>query len=119
MLPSPISVTIAGIAHSLNRINQDDFGSVYLKKTTGAEIRLAIRHTYEKIVPGRPQYERHNVDLSITTFSDNPAIPPVTDQVYVVLRSRRGAAVESIDNVLKALNAFTNTNGVSIAGWAS
>jgi len=75
MLTSPLTVTIDGTAHSLDRINQDNFTSLYRKKAAGLEIDLAIRHSFEgKSGPG--QMERHNVDLKYTTFDGegNPII---------------------------------------------
>lgn len=116
MLSSPISVTIDGTAHSLSRINQDNFSSLYRKSAAGLEITLAIRHTYEGKV-GDAQYERHNVDLKYTTFDAEGK--PTTYQSYTVLRTIRGLDPDVVANVSAGLNDFVDTNVAAIVGWES
>lgn len=120
MLSSPITVTIAGTAHSLIRINNDNFVTTYLKKGTGFEVKLVVRHSTEKprkgAAPGEAPYERHNVELNYTTF---PAgLPPATEQVYVVLRMKQGTDGTSIAALERALATFMGTNAAAILGWA-
>lgn len=116
MLTSPISVTIGGVEHLLPRINQDNFGATYLKKGTGFEVRLLIRHSYEKAnVNG--QYERHNVDLQYTTFSEDGV--PTTSQAYTVFRAKRGTAGTVLENVVGGLSAFVVANDTALVAWES
>lgn len=116
MLTSPITITIDGTAHSLSRVNQDNFGSTYLKKAANLEIRLNIRHSYEKAsVNG--QYERHNVDLTYTTWDAEGN--PTTIQVYEVLRPRRGTDGSMVVKCAAGLNGWLNTNATAIVGWES
>lgn len=119
MLPSPLTVAIAGTNHSLVRINQDNFGSVYLKKDANSEIRLQVRHSLEKSRPGEPQYERHNVDLSIRTFPTVVGGRETLQQSYVVIRTPRGSTVSQADEVLKGLNALMATHSAAVIGWSS
>lgn len=116
MLTSPITVTIDGTDHSLSRINQDNYGASYLKKAAGLEIRLNIRHSYEKSGPNG-QYERHNVDLQYTTFDVDGN--PTTTQSYAVLRTLRGKDPELLENVSAGLNAFVTANVAQIVAWES
>lgn len=116
MLTSPITVTIDGAAHSLSRINNDNFSSNYLKKATGLEIKLNIRHSYEKATAAG-QYERHNVDLTYTTFDVDGK--PTTTQSYQVFRALRGQATKLVEDVTKGLNAFSTANVTAIASWES
>lgn len=116
MLTSPQTITIDGVAHSLSRINQDSFGSVYLKKAAGAEYRLVIRHSYEK-AGLKGQYERHNAELTVTTW-DLEGNQKVV-QSYAVIRKLRGTADDDAVDVNAALNTWLNTNGTSIVGWES
>lgn len=116
LLTSPVVITIDGVAHSLSRINNDNFGSTYLKKAAGLEIRLNVRHSYEKAgVNG--QYERHNIDLTHTTW-DTEGKPTVT-QVYEVIRPLRGTDGSLASKIAVGLNAFIATNGTAIVGWES
>lgn len=116
MLPSPLTVTIAGTAHSLSRINQDNFGSRYFKKAANLEITLNIRHSYEtKKADG--QYERHNVDLTQTSF--DAAGIPTTIQAYCVIRAKRGTDSIAPSDLLKALNVLTTAQALPIVDWES
>lgn len=116
MLTSPISVTIDGVAHSLSRINQDNFSSVYLKKATGLEFRVTIRHSYEgKEGPG--QMERHNVDLVHTTWDVDGN--PVIRQSYHVIRNPRNLDPDGVADDTVGLNAFVTTNIAALVAWES
>lgn len=116
MLTSPITITIDGVAHLLPRINNDNFGSTYLKKATNLEIRLDIRNSYEsKTAAG--QVERHIADLTHTTWDAN-GIPTVT-QTYQHIRLKRGADPVVAVNVAKALDAFVTANAAALVAWES
>lgn len=117
MLTSPITVTIAGVAKTLSRINQDNFSAVYLYKASLEEIRLTIRHSYEgKQVPG--QMERHNIDMVHTVWDAATGVATIT-QVYNVVRLPRGAAVTDAVNFAKGLDKFTDDNISAIVAWES
>jgi hypothetical protein len=116
MLTSPISITIDGVAHSLSRINQDNYSAVYLKKAAGLEFRLTIRHSYEG-KDGVGQMERHNIDLLHTTW-DVDGIPTVR-QTYHVIRCQRGADPDSVNDDTVGLNAWVSTNIAALTAWES
>lgn len=116
MLNSPITVTIDGTPHSLSRINQDNYGATYLKKGTNLEVRLNIRHSFEKATVNG-QIERHNVDLQYTTFDADGK--PSTTQVYAVLRDKRGGTVKLLEDVTEGLTGFLSANAGAIAAWES
>lgn len=116
MLSSPITITIDGVAHSLSRINNDSFGSVYLKKTATMEIRCSIRHSYEgKTAAG--QFERHNVDLTQTTWDVDGK--PVITQSYHVFRTPRNVDADRLVKQVTGLNAFVSTNATALTAWES
>lgn len=115
MLTSPITVTIAGTAHSLSRINNDNFSSIYLKKWTDNELRLTVRHSYEGKAPN--QVERHNVDLIHTTFVADGN--PIIRQVYTVIRNPRSAAVDEVSDATVGLNAWVTSNISALVAWES
>lgn len=116
MLSSPITITIDGTAHSLSRINQDNYGSVYLKRTSTLELRCSIRHSYEGKV-GAGQFERHNVDLTQTTWDVDGK--PVITQSYVVLRTPRNVDPDRLVKQTTGFDAFVTANAAAIAGWES
>lgn len=116
MLTSPITITIDGVAHSLSRINNDNFGSVYLKKVSGLELRCNIRHSYEGKA-GPSQFERHNVELVRTTWDANGN--PIVTTCYVVMRNIRGSDPTIVAKDVAGLNAFVTANKDAIATWES
>jgi hypothetical protein len=116
MLTSPIAITIDGVAHSLSRINQDNFSSVYLKKAAGLELRLTIRHSYEgKEGPG--QMERHNVDLLHLTWDVDGNV--TTRQTYHVIRNPRGVDPDAVADDTVGLNTWLGANVAAICAWES
>lgn len=117
MLASPTTVTIDGTAHSLSKINQDNFGSLYRKIATGVQYDLQIRHMTETAKPGVPKIDRHNVDLKYTTF-DAEGVPTVY-QVYAVLRAPQGADPTIIEKMSVGFNTWLTANDGAIIAWES
>lgn len=116
MLTSPITVTIDGVAHELDRINQDNFTALYQKKLTNRELQLTIRHSYEgKAGPG--QMERHQVDLRDITWSAEGI--PSTKQVYTTMRLPRGTDTDGIIDNTVGLNAWLTANVAAITAFRS
>lgn len=116
MLTSPITVTIATVAHSLSRINQDNYGSTYLKKGADFEIRLVLKHSYEKTT-ATGQMERHQAELTWTSFDTDGN--PLSTQAYHVVRPKRGSDGVLASDLEKALNTFMTSNITAIVGWES
>lgn len=116
MLPSPITITIDGTAHSLSRINQDNFTSVYLKKTATEELRLSVRHSYEGKT-GAGQMERHNLDLTKTTWDVDGK--PVITQVYSVLRMPRNVDSDRLVKQATGFNTLLTAQLAALVGWES
>lgn len=117
MLTSPITVTINGVAHSLSRINQDNFSSSYLKTATNLEIQMNIRHSREgKAGPG--QMERHNVELIYITYDAVTGVP-TTRSTYAVIRHPRGADPAVSGHIAQGLVDFVGANEGPLIAWES
>lgn len=116
MLSSPITVTIDGVDHSLSRINQDNFSSVFLKKMTGRELQLSIRHSYVGKA-GLGQQERHNIELRDTTWAEDGT--PSVRLSYVVMQNVRGTDPVPLQKDATGLFAFATTNVAAVTGWES
>jgi len=129
MLTSPIALTIGTTDYSLKRVNQDNFGSVYLDKATtaGTEVKLTIRNSYEGVQTTplasnsaairRRQMQRTIVDLEVTKF-DADGFPSII-QSYQHVRSARGSVVADVANVAQALDTFVNANADALVSWES
>lgn len=114
MLTSPQTVTVDGVAHSLSKINQDNYSSLFFKKGTGFEIRMSVRHSLEKAT-ANGQYERHNVDIQYITYT--PEGLPKVDQAYTVFRTLRGNDGVALSNLLQGLMTWTGTNKTALVAW--
>jgi predicted component of type VI protein secretion system len=116
-LDNPFVVTIGGTAHSLKRINQDNYGSVFQKLDTSLEIIMTVRHSYETRKPDGSQIIRHNVDLSYTVFDVDGK--PTVYQAYVICRTPRGKDPVVATNVLDALGVLVDAESAAIVDWES
>lgn len=121
MLTSPTSVTIAGTAHSLSKIREDNFQSVFRKKATNLQIDLIIRHSLEGKPTDKNRIERHNAELSYTTWDVNGV--PTTYNFYVVMRVPQSLGATPVVDLCAAvstwLTASTNANAIAVANWES
>lgn len=120
MLASPITITIDGTGHSLSKIREDNFQSIFRKKAAGLQIDLNIRHSYEKAgVKGRT--ERHNVELVYTTYDEDGV--PTSNSAYMVLRVPESVGATPVVNTATGLMAWlaasTYAATTSIASWES
>lgn len=90
----PLVLTIAGNAKSLNKINQDGYGSEFLLRETLQEIRAKIRHSQTKADANGVVYERHNFEV-VTTVYAATGVPEYHDKFYFVME--RKAAQTDVD----------------------
>jgi len=71
-----LTLTIDGAAKTLNRRNQDNFGSMYQLKSGTERIDLLIRHTVDTVAGKK--INRHNMFVEWTVF----ATPSAFEQYY-------------------------------------
>lgn len=69
MFANTLTFTYKTVAYTLNRVNQDNFGSEYTCIDSVQKFSLKIRHTKETAKAGSPVVARHNVLLEHTTFA--------------------------------------------------
>lgn len=121
MLTSPITITLAGTAHSLSRVNQDNFSSTYRKAwVTGGdkyELVANIRHSYQGKA-GVGQLERHNVEL-IYRITNGVTKDTIQYTAYSVIATPRIADPVGGSDLVTALNAFVTTNAAVLVAWES
>lgn len=71
MLGDTITLSLSGTGGTplvLNKVNQDNFSSQYLKKESLSETSLNIRHTKDAVKAGQPARDRHNVTITRTVY---------------------------------------------------
>jgi hypothetical protein len=83
---STVTVTVNAVAHILNRINQDTYGSEFYLREATMEWRMKVRHTKESPNKDGFVFNRHNVELTQTVFATS-TMPALTRQAYSVYRN--------------------------------
>jgi hypothetical protein len=102
---------------TLTKINQDSYSGEYFKRVSNTEYRVKVRHFQEKVKIGQPAMNRHNVDLTVTTFASDGG-PNVVRQAYFILRQPASETDASFTNVVKNLQYFiTDANIANLIGW--
>jgi hypothetical protein len=60
---------VNSVSLTLNRINQDQYGSEYLFRNSTDEYRVRVKHVQQKAKGVLPKRERHTFELSQVTFA--------------------------------------------------
>lgn len=78
------AVDFGGGSKTLVKINQDKYQSEYYLRETLAEYRMLIRHSQPGVPAGSLSVDRHNVEISQTTFAVANTTPEHTERAYFV-----------------------------------
>jgi hypothetical protein len=109
MLGDTLTVTLGGsggTARVCNKINQDNYSSEYVNRNSTDEIRVKVRHSFEKSPVGSWPIERHNVEFTQTVFSGDPTIPDTFRQVYLILRNTKSDDASEVSDLGEALSFY-------------
>lgn len=91
---STIVLTVNSVTKTLNRINNDNYGSEYLLRNATEEYRMKIRHSKEAAKAGQEAFERHNVDVTQTVFATDTT-PELVRNMYFIMRVRASDAASA------------------------
>jgi hypothetical protein len=123
MFADPTTVTIDGNAKALVRINQDQYSSEYLLRSTTDEFRLRIRNTSFLDRKRNVTIDRHNVELIQTIFPVAPATLSTVRKAYIVLENQQGDTladpVKMAAGLYAWLTASTNANLTKLVNFES
>lgn len=89
MFANTLTLTINSVARSLLRVNQDNYGSVYLFKDAVERIEMKIRHSTDN--QDGLKVNRHNVFIERLVY----ATPTTSEQYWtttITLRDREGSS---------------------------
>lgn len=117
MIGDTLTVTYDGVAVILNRINQDNYSSEYLKKVSSVEHRVRFQHNRESARGGIPM-ERHRVEYTRTELdavNGNRVFSSVS--VFRAPQSTDSALLEKAANAQIAL--MTASLVTKVVGWES
>ena len=110
MFSDPQTLTIGGVAKALQKINQDQYSSEYLLRTSTEEYRLSIRNTSGTNKSRGVVIDRHNVELIHTVFPVAPATTSFIRKVYFVIENQQGDTLTDPVNVAAGLFAWATAS---------
>jgi hypothetical protein len=123
MIGDTLTVTLSGsggTAVVTSKINQDGYGSEYLKKRTNDEIRVRIRHSTERPQSDGRVFERHNFEITQTVYPTEAIPAGRIRQVYAVIRDEKSDTVADVTDLAEALSYWLDaSNSAKLVGWES
>lgn len=112
---SQVLVLVAG-NKTLVRVSPDGNGSLFRYRSSTELYTLRIRHSATKATATKPSYDRHNVELIMTTFAAG-AVPEFSRKVYVVFEQLASDSnVTIIDTLAEWLRNTANANTIKVLG---
>lgn len=119
-IANPLVIAYDGSNISMVKVNSGDpYASEYLARTATDEFRVRIRHSTESVQKNGIALERHNVELTRTTFGTAGA-PDQIEQIYFVLRNAKRDPAATVAKLGDMMTAFaTNTHYQDLVTWVS
>jgi hypothetical protein len=111
MLANTLTLTIATVAKTLTRINQDNYGSEYRLVSASERITLKIRHSSNS--SNGSKFDQHNVMVEWIKIPAAPALPS-TLTVSTTLRGQLGSDPADLDALSDALGVLVAANLAAI-----
>jgi len=112
------AVTFAGGSKTLVKVNQDSYSSEYYLRDSTDEYRMKIRHT--KSLQNGVSVDRHNVEITQTTFAVPGTSPEVTQKAYFVFEAPpANIAVTPMSGLCAWATATSNEALTNLMGWQS
>lgn len=119
MLGDTITITHNAVSKVLSKINQDNYSSEYLLRSATDEFRIKVRHNNESSAKGEVPFERHNIELRVTTFA-TLVVPQVEHLTSVTIRTRKGSSPTDCLLAAKAqLGFLSDANVTKLIAWES
>ncbi|DAD49934.1 coat protein [ssRNA phage Zoerhiza.3_6] len=113
-------VTFAAGAKTLVKINQDLYSSEYYLRESLVEYNMRIRHSQTKSADGLVVNDRHNVEVTQTTFAVANVSPEVTVKAYFVFEAPAAfIAVTPMSGLCSWAIATSNEALTNLLGWQS
>jgi hypothetical protein len=123
MFADPQTLTVNSVAKALVRINQDQYSSEYLLRSTTNEFRLKIRNSSYLDKARKVMIDRHNVEFAETVFPVAPATLSTVRKTYIVMENQQGDTLADPTYDAAALFAWltasTNANITKLMNFES
>jgi len=123
MFADPQTLTVNSVAKALVRINQDQYSSEYLLRSSLNEFRLKIRNSTYRDKARNVLIDRHNVEFTETVFPVAPAVLSTVRKTYIVVENQQGDTLTDPTYDAAALfvwlTASTNANITKLMNFES
>lgn len=117
---NPLVITVNGVAKTLLKINQDNYGSEYFLREATQSFRVKIRHTREAGSTATGKIHRSNVEITQTIFAVAPAVTDNVRQVYQVLRNGESDDMAAVGYLGAALSGLmVQARQEDLVAWAN
>lgn len=103
----------------LEKINQGNYGSEYLNRTSLGETRVRIRHSVRKAPTGTLAADRHNVEVIQTVYATETTDEIVRKTYIVMEQAPSDVDVKLVDALCDWLIATADANILSLLQWSS
>lgn len=114
------AVTFAAGSKTLVKINQDQYSSEYYLRESLVEYHMRIRHSQSRSADGLQLNDRHNVEVTQTTFAVAGVSPEVTVKAYFVFEAPAAyIAVTPMSGLCAWAVATSNEALTNLLGWQS
>lgn len=117
MLGTTFSLPMSPTPVVLNRINQDNNGSTYLKKETLHQFQMKVRHNTTLYKPTGQIYDRHNLEVVQTIWATATKLQHYRKFYIVMEQLPDDLDVQVPDAVSDALIATANALPLELIGW--
>jgi hypothetical protein len=113
---NPIVYSFDGSNVSLDKINNDNYGSEYLKVQSSQEYRSKVRHSRRTASDGT-RIDRHNIELVRTKYAAG-SNPEADIKAYIVIEHNVGEDAAQVAIISDALTSFvTTTVAEDLVNW--
>lgn len=104
---------------TVKKINQDNYSSEYLYRTSTEEYRVRVRHSKTGASSTRESYDRHNFEATHTTFAAGD-VAEYHVKFYFVIECKPGnTSVVLADGVCDLAIATSDALITQLLGWES
>lgn len=129
MFANTLTITINAVANVLTRVNQDSYGSVYIKKTATDVMTLRFRNTSEKAsVPltkspttaytVNPSVDRHNMFFEHRVFA-TASVPEKLYTMSAVIRLSDGSDPVYLGQLATGFSTLLAAQQAGLIAWES
>lgn len=117
MFGNTLTMAAGGGNVVLTRVNQDNYSSEYLYRSSTEQWRMRIRHT--TVRKGSTSRDRHNVELVQTVFATPTAAEIVRTAYFVFEQAQNDVSIDVPETLFEYAIATSSAFLTSLAKWES